>query len=141
MPAWSVESGGPLTKEQVTEVVKGLKRSWGKSEAGAEGAPALVVADVGDASAGREVYQRACAVCHGAHGEGSDAGKINDSAFLALTSDQELRRYCITGRADLGMPDYQQKTSRGRDFKPLTNQDIGNLVAFMTSWRARSTTQ
>jgi mono/diheme cytochrome c family protein len=141
MPAWSVESGGPLTKEQVTAVVKGLKQSWAKSEAGAEDAPALAAADAGDASAGREVYQRACAVCHGAHGEGGDAGKINDSAFLALTSDRELRRYCITGRADLGMPDYQQKTSRGRNFKPLTNKDIGNLMAFMTSWRSGSSTQ
>ena len=44
----------------------------------------------------------------GAHGE-KRIGAINDPAFLALISDQALRRYAITGRPDLGMPDYADK--------------------------------
>ena len=41
-------------------------------------------------------------------------GAINDPAFLALISDQALRRYAITGRPDLGMPAYDGKARPDR---------------------------
>jgi mono/diheme cytochrome c family protein len=93
---------------------------------------------------GARVFARACAGCHGPQGKGSkdgdrsgsrDGGAINDPAFLALISDQELRRYAITGRPDLGMPAYDGKEGRGPDFEPLTSVEIDDVVALLAYWR------
>ena len=55
---------------------------------------------------------------------------IRDPAFQNLVSDQDLRRIVITGRADLGMPDYAH---RGKE--ALTAEDVTNLVALLSRWR------
>ena len=55
--------------------------------------------------------------------------------FLEIISDQELRRYAITGRPDLGMPPYDGKDSRPPDFQPLTSEEIDSLVALLACWR------
>jgi mono/diheme cytochrome c family protein len=90
------------------------------------------------------VFARACAGCHGEFGEGGAAGPINDPSFLALTSDQALRRLIITGRPDLGrltgepdsgMPDYAGTNGRDSDFKRLTSDEISELVDLLASWR------
>ena len=60
---------------------------------------------------------------------------INDPAFLALISDQQLRRYAITGRPDLGMPPWDGKAGRPPDFQPLTSEEIDGLVQLLTCWR------
>ena len=62
---------------------------------------------------------------------------MNDSAFLTLMSDQALRRIVITGRPDLGMPDYRHQDPKPES-KPLTSQDISDLVALLVSWRKTS---
>ncbi len=57
----------------------------------------------GDAGRGRQLFIRACASCHGQDGLGGKdkVGPINEPAFLALISDQAVRRTIITGRGDL----------------------------------------
>jgi hypothetical protein len=91
------------------------------------------------------VFAHACAGCHGSRGQGGKygdrrVGAINNQAFLALISDQELRRYAITGRPDLGMPAYDGKAGRSRQFRPLTSAEIDDLVALLAYWRqGRST--
>jgi mono/diheme cytochrome c family protein len=94
----------------------------------------------GNQEEGRKVFARACAPCHGEHGqggryEGKSVGAINDPDFLALISDQALRRYVITGRPDLGMPDYANPTGRPEGFQPLTGQDVTNLAVLLAAWR------
>jgi mono/diheme cytochrome c family protein len=92
----------------------------------------------GSLGAGEKVFAAACADCHGVHGEGTEAGgAINDPAFLALMSDQVLRRYIITGRLDLGMPNFAESTGRDKDFTLLTSQQVTDLVALLASWRER----
>ena len=69
-----------------------------------------------------QVFARACASCHGEQGQGGiydgdrrkPAGAINVPEFLALLSDQALRRLIITGRPDLGMPDCSDGTGPAR---------------------------
>ena len=63
------------------------------------------------------------------------AGAIHDAAFLALISDQALRRYAITGRPDLGMPSFSETSGRDDDFQSLTAAEIDDLVALLASWR------
>ncbi len=71
-----------------------------------------------DAEAGKKVFAAACAGCHGDNGSGGDSGDVNNPAFLALVSNQILRRYIITGRSDLGMPNFAETTNRA---PPISN--------------------
>jgi mono/diheme cytochrome c family protein len=89
---------------------------------------------------GAMTFARACAVCHGDNGRGvtnggRPANVLNDRVFLALISDQALRRYIITGRPDLGMPDYAGSRPQQPDFRPLTPEEVNDLVALLASWR------
>jgi cytochrome c oxidase cbb3-type subunit 3 len=94
----------------------------------------------GDKARGAVVFARACAMCHGSQGQGIAQGSatrrnINDPVFLALTSNQALRRYAITGRPDLGMPSYAEARPGNPHFAPLTDQETTDLVALLASWR------
>jgi mono/diheme cytochrome c family protein len=91
------------------------------------------------ANRGAKVFARACADCHGEDGagsaEGESPGRINDPALLTLFSDQALRRIVITGRPDLGMPDFADDTGRSGEFAPLSSDEIADLVALLATWR------
>ena len=140
MPPFASTKGGPLTEEQVKVLATGLKSFWGP-EPKLIGVPAyLGDGKAGSAQAGVGVYDRACARCHGKEGAGGvdvDVGKkigaINDRTYLALISDQALRRIIITGRPDLGMPSYEK--TLGSASQARTAQDIADLVALLAAWR------
>src|SRR5205807_7782141 len=94
----------------------------------------------GNKENGADVFARACAGCHGKHGRGGmsgerEVGAINNPAFLAIISDQALRRLAITGRPDLGMPAYHGKEGRSAEFSPLSSTDVNDLVALLAYWR------
>jgi cytochrome c oxidase cbb3-type subunit 3 len=149
MPAFA--TGGNLTDEQVKILADGLKRHWGAPGQKSDALPAYLLTQGGQAEAsdrvkdrGLKAFARACACCHGDKGEGGQyggdaggrpVGAINDPDFLALTSDQALRRYVITGRPDLGMPDYAHADGRPADFSPLSSQEIAAIVALLADWR------
>jgi cytochrome c oxidase cbb3-type subunit 3/ubiquinol-cytochrome c reductase cytochrome c subunit len=135
MPAFAQARGGPLTDAQILVLAGEIKSRWGKQEkaAGAQPPPYLA-GGRGDVKRGEKVFLRACAVCHGAGGKEPPL-RINDPAFLALISDQALRRVVITGRPDLGMPDWAGPRSKGdTDFKPLTAAEVTDVVALLSSW-------
>jgi cytochrome c oxidase cbb3-type subunit III len=147
MPAFARRHpGGKLTPNQIIEIADGLKKEWGKDpniqaplpdyyedDAEQKGAKAGTVA------AGQKAYETACAMCHGSAGQGTkSAGAINGPAFLTLISDKALRRLVITGRPDLGMPNFAETAGRPEDFKPLTNQDVNDIVALLVSWREKA---
>jgi cytochrome c oxidase cbb3-type subunit III len=140
MPAFAESRGGTLTAAQVKALAEGIKPRWRASgESGsAEPPPYAAKGDKqGTAERGAGVFARACAGCHGAEGEGDKAGAINDRSFLAVISDQALRRYAITGRPDLGMPDFATTDRNGREdsFQPLSATEIDDLVALLAHWR------
>jgi mono/diheme cytochrome c family protein len=115
---------------------KGTPPKWGvpPSEPGAP--PYLAPEDrAGDKANGEKVFGRACACCHGEEGKGGPAGAIQVPAFLDLVSNQVLRRITITGRPDLGMPNYRDAGEQRQDFKPLTAQEITDLGAYLASWK------
>jgi cytochrome c oxidase cbb3-type subunit 3/ubiquinol-cytochrome c reductase cytochrome c subunit len=139
MPGFSRRKGGSLTDEQVKVLAQGIKSRW-KSEAPKVPPPAYSVAEgrgKGDRDRGGEVFAMACAPCHGNEGRGGNdkVGPINDPSFLALISDQAIRRYIITGRPDLGMPGFAGKWGRPADFRPLTPADVADLVELVADWR------
>ena len=148
MPAFARALGGTLTDEQVTVLAEGIPAHWkSKSTPSSEPAaplPAFALAATdggaslpGDRERGATLFVQACAGCHGTNGTGEDgtAGAINDPDFLSLISNQALRRIIITGRPDLGMPSYAEDDGRADDFKPLTSEQIDDLVALLAHWR------
>jgi cytochrome c oxidase cbb3-type subunit 3/ubiquinol-cytochrome c reductase cytochrome c subunit len=149
MPAFAEAEGGSLTAEQVDVLAQGIKPRWGPAPPAPAGAPPYLLARAepgsarsGDREQGAKVFARACASCHGergtggaSHGKAAAAGAINDRDFLALISDQALRRQVIAGRPDLGMPDYADPTGRPEGYQPLSDQDVTNVTALLASWR------
>ncbi|MBX3415340.1 MAG: c-type cytochrome [Pirellulales bacterium] len=142
MPAFAIEQGGTLTPEQINVLIDGIKQHW--SAAPDHSLPpdlpayaAAVDGPAGDALRGEQVFSRACANCHGEDGRGGEnAGDIRASAFLALTSQQFLRRIVITGRPELGMPDYRRL--QGPPDSTLSPQDIDDVVALLLAWRKQA---
>ena len=147
MPAFALTKGGRLTTEQINILAEGIKPRWEPVEpVSGKAIPGLAAATTSDHSKtdrprdGQKVFERACASCHGALGVGGEyggqsVGALNDSDFLALISDQALRRYVITGRPDLGMPDYADPTGRPEGFEPLTAEDVTAVTALLAEWR------
>jgi len=138
MTAFARAAGGGLTPEQIESIVHGMRTKWGKSTTQPVGTlPAYVATGGhGDASTGATVFAQACAMCHGANGQGAArAGALHSPPFLALISDQALRRIIITGRPDLGMPDYRHLVDGSARPAPLSDREIGDLVALLASWR------
>jgi mono/diheme cytochrome c family protein len=147
MPAFAQKMGGPLTDAQVKVLAEDIKKRWQSSATTPPQSSPLPpylankTAGAGNKEEGIRAFARACAGCHGDDGTGQKNGKplrpgaVNDPAFLALISDQELRRLIITGRPDLGMPSYADKTGRADDFRPLTSAEIDHLIALLRQWR------
>jgi mono/diheme cytochrome c family protein len=139
MPAFVKEQGGPLTADQVKVVADGIKALWGKPGTAAKDQVPYLAPGRGSVERGKDVFMRACAVCHGETGEGMEKegqlmNRINDPAFLALISDQALRRIVITGRPDLGMPNYAEPRPDDPAFKALTAAEVTDVVALLSSW-------
>jgi cytochrome c oxidase cbb3-type subunit III len=145
MPAFARSKGGSLTDAQVTALAGGLKPRWAVAGQKIDSAPPYRTTEGGSSERGAAVFARACAVCHGNDGRGLPAGGrrvnvLNDRVFLALISDQALRRYVITGRPDLGMPDYAGRRPGQTDFQPLTPEQVKDVVALLASWRSGPST-
>jgi cytochrome c oxidase cbb3-type subunit 3 len=132
-----------LTVAQVKVLAEGIKQRWKAAALPGDLVPpylAPATEGSGNKDDGDRVFARACAGCHGSQGQGGKHGErqigaINDPAFLALISDQALRRYAITGRPDLGMPAFDGKDGRPPDFRPLNSAEINDLVALLAYWR------
>jgi cytochrome c oxidase cbb3-type subunit III len=151
MPAFARENGGSLTDAQVKVLAEGIKSHWKTESPLLENSPpyALAMQDgvrrMSDSvERGLKVFQQACACCHGPNGAGNEqdgvvGNVINAPSFLALISDQALRRIIITGRPDLGMPNFAEGDGRPPDFQPLTTAEIDDLVSLLASWRTTST--
>jgi mono/diheme cytochrome c family protein len=121
MPAWSVDFGGPLTDEDVRDLVAML-RSWEPT------APEIVPAVfVPDAQRGAVLFAGTCSVCHGENGAGTDkAPQINDPARLAAFPDDWYRGVIRNGRPAKGMPTWGTV---------LSPNQVEDLVAMIAAWR------
>jgi cytochrome c oxidase cbb3-type subunit 3 len=142
MPAFLRERGGPLTAAQVKALAEGIKERWGPNRSEVQAMPPYLApaGAHGNKDEGARGFARACAGCHGSQGQGGkdgerEVGAINNQVFLALISDQALRRYIITGRPDLGMPAFNGNNGRPAEFRPLSLAEIDHLVALLVYWR------
>jgi mono/diheme cytochrome c family protein len=127
-----------LTDEQINAIVTGIRTRWAKSHPIDFAPPSYAALAPGDPKRGAEVYVTYCSSCHGNSGRGgSRAGSIVDQSYLSLVSDQYLRTIVIVGRPELGFPDWRGDVPG----KPMSQQDISDLVAWLSAQRPRFPTQ
>jgi cbb3-type cytochrome c oxidase subunit III len=127
MPAWSVEYGGPLTDEDVRDVVAFI-RSWEAT------APEIDLPGfTPDPRRGALLFESTCAMCHGENGAGNgSAPQLNDLARLETLPDDWYRATIRNGRPARGMPTW------GTVLSPAQIED---LVALIGAWRAGAQVQ
>jgi mono/diheme cytochrome c family protein len=129
MPPFSQANGGVLTDNQIDILVAGIS-AWKKGTPSPDLPP--YSAPPGNAATGEHTYAAYVA----ALGKSADASMFKDGfltnrAFLGLSSDQYLRTLIITGRPELGIPNYQNAIPG----QPLTSQQISDMVAWLVSQR------
>jgi cytochrome c oxidase cbb3-type subunit 3 len=133
MPAFAESAGGLLTNQQIDVIVQQIRAKWSKPGI-LDGAnpPAYAAKSEGDRERGDTAYKIYCESCHGPNGHGGPKGSaITNDSFLALVSDQGLRTIVITGRPELGAPDWRGNVPG----KPMPDQDVTDVVAWLASRR------
>lgn len=133
MPAWSQEKGGPLSKQDVSDLaayVAGLTNGTQPIAA----APTAVAEPitpapgvVGDASAGSIVFAQNCAVCHGPTGQGR-IGVTLSKSWSGINPAAYIRATVEKGVAGSPMPAWLDKNGG-----PLSAKDIDNVSAYILS--------
>ena len=134
MPAFAQSAGGMLTDKQIDALAQGMRERWAQPDVLRGANPPPYSSEPGDVSRGLVAYAEFCSSCHGAGGRGGQkASSIVDGSFLALLNDQELRTIVIVGRPELGAPDWRGNVPG----KPMASQDVSDVVAWLTSQRAK----
>jgi cytochrome c oxidase cbb3-type subunit 3/ubiquinol-cytochrome c reductase cytochrome c subunit len=145
MPHFARSDGGMLTDQQIEVLAQGIVHTWAQPEkfAGVT-LPTYAGTGTGNAADGEKVFGSHCSRCHGNDGAGATVtiagvtqtnGSLIDPSYLAIVSDQYLRSNIIAGRPGDGMPDWRGDASAGIKATPLTDQEITDLVAWLTSHR------
>jgi|GEM_PF-391843 len=122
MPAWNQAHGGPLTSEDIHDLVTFI-RNW---QSTAPSAAAIVTQ--GNSARGAVLYSSICFACHGLDGQGTNiAPALNDKDRLAKFDDDWYRKTIAEGRPSRGMPTWGKVLSPGQ---------INDLVAYIRSWES-----
>lgn len=123
------EAGGPMTLDETWDLTY-----WLFEQAKVERVPLTTDPVAGDIARGAELYQKECASCHGAKGEGVNAPALGNPSALAHHSDEFIRYAIQNGRDGTPMIAFKDK---------LSGNDINNLTAFLRSradgWQAGTT--
>jgi mono/diheme cytochrome c family protein len=131
MPAFALENGGQLTDQQIDILVQGIMAWADPSKLPAAPLPPYS-APLGDVAAGQAVFAQYCASCHGADGNGGEkAGAVTNPYYLDLVSNQYLRTIAITGRPELGCPDFASRVAG----QPMSPEAVSDVVAWLASRR------
>jgi cytochrome c oxidase cbb3-type subunit III len=136
MPAFAESAGGMLTDKQIDVITTQVRSHWSRpANVDAANLPSYAPKSAGNVSQGEAAYETYCESCHGPNGSGGPKGSaITNDSFLALVSDQGLRTIVITGRPELGAPDWRGNVPG----KPMSDQEITDVVAWLVSRRVQN---
>ena len=136
MPAFAQSAGGMLTEQQIEALATGIFSHWGNKQIlDGVNPPSYAANAAGNTDHGQLVFGTYCASCHGSDGGGTQKGSgITNDSFLALVSNQELRTIVITGRPELGAPDWSGNVPG----HPMSDQEITDVVAWLASRRTQN---
>jgi mono/diheme cytochrome c family protein len=136
MPAFAQSAGGMLTDKQIDVINHEIRSRWSRpGDLTGASAPSYAAKGTGNVERGEASYRTYCSSCHGLQGEGGPKGSaITNDSFLALVSDQGLRTIVISGRPELGAPDWRGNIPG----KPMSDQEITDVVAWLASHRVQN---
>jgi mono/diheme cytochrome c family protein len=133
MPAWSQSYGGPLTDQEIANVIAYVE-SWGTTyepPVPAPPRPAVNIPPVeevdGDPNVGYTLFQQNCAGCHGADGRGRIGATLTNT-FAAIEPGAFAVETISNGVAGTYMPAFAQSNGG-----PLTDQQINDVAAYVLS--------
>ncbi len=119
MPAWAESNGGPLTDQDIRDVVSFI-RAWEPN------APTVVTTTVPSAARGLAVFNSTCFICHGENGQDGKSPAINDTTRLSQLNDDWYRQTINNGRPAKGMPSWSTI---------ITPTQVDDLIALIGAWR------
>jgi mono/diheme cytochrome c family protein len=131
MPAWSQAIGGPLSEQDIDDLVAYVNELSGGSMPAAPAptvAPVTVVAPPevsGDASQGAIVFGQNCAVCHGPNGQGR-VGATLAKQWPSIDPARYVQQTVESGIDGTVMPAWLDAHGG-----PLTQQDVDNVTAYV----------
>jgi cytochrome c oxidase cbb3-type subunit III len=120
MSAWSNGRGGPLSDQDVEELIQFL-RTWSHGPRVTLDERALT----GDAARGESTYARECLRCHGARGTGGPNLHIGNPQLLQTASNGYLRYAIRKGRVGTLMPSFEVT---------LSDAGIEDVTALLRTW-------
>jgi mono/diheme cytochrome c family protein len=134
MPPWSQEKGGPLTEQEIDDVVAFVDSLSGGRSAMAPTATPLPVTPVptvpgatGDPGTGRVLFVENCAMCHGDEAQGRVGSSLN-KAFASFDPQQFVRATVAQGISGTAMPAWSVNSGG-----PLSEEEIDHISAYIVS--------
>jgi len=121
MSAWFNDRGGPLSRDDIEELIRFMRTSWRKGPR-----PALDEhVNTGDVERAESIYARECSGCHGAKGVTGPALHIGNPQLLQTATNGFLRYAIKHGRTGTQMPSFEQK---------LGDAGIEDVTALLRKW-------
>ncbi len=131
MGPWGSAYGGPLSEADLADL-DAYAATWAVGEIPPLPAPKIPEGLAGDAAAGAELFLTNCAGCHGPAGE----GRGDLARYPALELGPDVITATRRGVNNSLMPAFAE-TSGG----PLTEAEIGQIVAYVRTWERPSAMQ
>lgn len=131
MPAWGAANGGPLSDQDIADVVAYVVSAFNGTEP-IEPLPEYIPPEIarlpdveGDPSLGAVIYQTNCIACHGEEGR----GRIGASLAKSWPGEQPevfIRQVVTDGIEGTKMPTWGQSNGG-----PLSDVEIANVAAYL----------
>jgi mono/diheme cytochrome c family protein len=131
MPAWAQSNGGPLSDQDITDIVSYISGAFGGTEPLAP-LPSYVPPDIprlpdveGDPSAGAVVYLSECRACHGENGQGR-FGLPLAKDWAVNDPETYIRQVVSQGISGTSMPAWGTEAGG-----PLSAEAIADVAAYV----------
>jgi mono/diheme cytochrome c family protein len=133
MPAWGQASGGPLSEQDIADIVAYITGAFGGTEPLAP-LPTYVPPDIprlpnvqGDPSAGAVVYHAECFACHGHEGQGRFGAPLAKD-WPVTDPETYIRQVVTQGISGTIMPAWGTEAGG-----PLSVEQIADVAAYVLS--------
>ena len=114
-----------VAREALVDATAWLTKNTGRSSVESSG---RVV--IGDPVNGKRIYQKVCAGCHGAEGEGKEGPALGNAAFLSAANDGFLQATILRGRLGTAMPEFNRDQAK---YPRLSAGEVDDIVSFIRS--------